>query len=144
MLEHLQPHEAEQAVENFCAHADDVVFSSTPFDYKEASHFNVQPPEYWAELFARHGFYRDLDYDASYMTRWATRFRKAKKPATRIVVGLRAEALAPDPGEPRRPRVADGAPGRPDPLRDGPGRGPVGIAPWRPSFASWKRRSPRG
>lgn len=87
VLEHLQPRDAERAVENFCEHADDVVLSTTPFDYKEASHFNVQPPEYWAELFARRGFYRDLDYDASYITRWAVRFRKAKMPAPRIVAG---------------------------------------------------------
>lgn len=85
VLEHLQREEAERAVENFCAHADDIILSTSPFDYKEASHFNVEPPEYWARLFARHGFFRDLDYDASYITRWATRFRKAKKTATRLV-----------------------------------------------------------
>ena len=84
VLEHLKPHEAERAVANLCAHADDVLFSSTPFDFKEASHFNVQPPEYWAELFARQGFYRDLDYDASFITRWAVRFRKANLPAHRV------------------------------------------------------------
>ena len=86
VLEHLQPRDAEKAVANLCAHADDIVFSSTPFDYKEATHFNVQPPEYWAELFARHGFHRDLDYDASYITRWASRFRKTDLTPTRIVL----------------------------------------------------------
>lgn len=28
-----------------------------------ASHINVQPPEYWAQLFARQGFFRDVDFD---------------------------------------------------------------------------------
>ena len=84
VLEHLKPHEAERAVANLCDHADDVLFSSTPFDFKEASHFNVQPPEYWAEMFARHGFYRDLDYDASFMAKWAVRFRKGDLPAHRV------------------------------------------------------------
>lgn len=87
VLEHLAPRDAEAAVANLCAHADDIVFSSTPFDYKEASHFNVQPPEYWAELFARHGFHRDLDYDASYITRWAARFRKGDPSPARLVLG---------------------------------------------------------
>ncbi len=85
VLEHLKPEDAEIAVANFCAHADDILFSSTPFDYKEASHFNVRPPEYWAGLFARHGFYRDLDHDASYITRWAVRFRKDKLTTPRVV-----------------------------------------------------------
>src|SRR3990172_936165 len=33
VLEHMQAAEAEQAVANLCQHADDVLFSSTPFDY---------------------------------------------------------------------------------------------------------------
>ena len=84
VLEHLKPHEAERAIANLCAHADDVLFSSTPTDFKEASHFNVQPPEYWVELFARNGFYRDLDFDASFIARWAVRFRKGNLPAHRV------------------------------------------------------------
>jgi chromosome segregation ATPase len=46
---------------------------------------NLHPPEYWAELFARHGFYRDVDYDASYITPWAARFRKRQEPVHRVV-----------------------------------------------------------
>ncbi len=85
VLEHLKPEDAERAVANLCAHADDILFSSTPDDFKEPSHFNVRPPDYWAELFARHGFYRDLDHDATYLTRWAARFRKVKIGVARLV-----------------------------------------------------------
>jgi len=85
VLEHMSAREAEQAIENFCAHTDDVLFSSTPFDYKEATHFNVQPPEYWAELFARNGFFRDVDFDASFITDWAMRFQRHNEPVHRIV-----------------------------------------------------------
>jgi GT2 family glycosyltransferase len=85
VLEHLQAHEAETAVANFCRYTDEVLFSSSPYDYKEATHFNVQPPDYWAELFARHGFFRDLDYDASYITGWAVRFRRCCDNAQRLV-----------------------------------------------------------
>lgn len=85
VLEHMDPQEAQAAIANFCQHSDDILFSSTPFDYQEVSHFNVQPPEAWAELFARHGFYRDVDFDASFVTPWAARFRKSQEPTQRIV-----------------------------------------------------------
>jgi hypothetical protein len=85
VLEHLSPAESELAVENFCRYTDDVLFSSTPFDYKEATHFNVQAPEYWGELFARQGFFRDVDFDASFVTPWAVRFRRRNEPLHCIV-----------------------------------------------------------
>ena len=53
VLEHMPKEESELAIANFCRFSDDILFSSTPFDYKEATHFNVQPPEYWAAQFAR-------------------------------------------------------------------------------------------
>lgn len=85
VLEHLSVGDSEKAVSNLCLHSDDILFSSTPFDYKEVSHFNVQPVEYWSELFARRGFYRDVDYDASFITPWAVRYRKQDEPFHRIV-----------------------------------------------------------
>lgn len=84
VLEHMPQTDAERAIVNFCQHSDDVLFSSTPFDYKEVTHFNVQPPETWAELFARHDFYRDVDFDASVITPWAVRFRKSSEPVHRL------------------------------------------------------------
>jgi hypothetical protein len=76
---------AEAAIANFCRHTDDVVFSSSPFDYKEPTHVNVHPPDYWAAEFARHGFYRDVDFDGSFITAWAARFRRGTEPVHRIV-----------------------------------------------------------
>ncbi len=85
VLEHMPRAEAEAAVVNFCAHSDDVLFSSSPLDHKEATHFNVNPPEYWAYLFAQQGFFRDVDFDASFLTPWAARFRRRAEPTARIV-----------------------------------------------------------
>jgi SAM-dependent methyltransferase len=85
VLEHLPRAEAEKAVRNLCNHSDDILFSSTPLDYKEVTHFNVQPPEYWGEAFARQSFFRDIDFDASFITPWAVRFRRSKEPVHRIV-----------------------------------------------------------
>ena len=85
VLEHMPPAEADRAIANLCASSDDILFSSTPFDYKEATHLNVRMPEAWAEAFARHGFFRDVDYDASYITPWAVRFRRTQAPLPRRV-----------------------------------------------------------
>jgi hypothetical protein len=87
VLEHIPPREAEAAIANLCRHTDDVVFSSSPFDYKEPTHVNVHPPEYWASEFARHGFYRDVDFDGAFITPWTIRFRRSTEPIHRIVRG---------------------------------------------------------
>jgi cyclopropane fatty-acyl-phospholipid synthase-like methyltransferase len=85
VLEHMPAEEAERAIANFAAHTGDILFSSTPFDYREPTHVNVRMPEDWAEAFARHGFYRDVDFDASFITKWAVRFTRRTVPAHRLV-----------------------------------------------------------
>jgi hypothetical protein len=87
VFEHLLPDQAEQAAAVLCQHTGDILFSSTPYDYVEATHLNVQPPEYWAELFASHGFVRDVDFDAGFITPWAARYRRSQDPLHRIVRG---------------------------------------------------------
>ncbi|HEX6548834.1 MAG TPA: class I SAM-dependent methyltransferase [Candidatus Dormibacteraeota bacterium] len=85
-LEHLEPPDADRAVANLCAHTDDVLFSSTPDQFKEVSHHNVRPPEYWGQLFASAGLFRDCDYDVgAYIAPWAVRFRRRPDPVARIV-----------------------------------------------------------
>ncbi len=85
VLEHLRQPESEQAIVNFCQYTDDILFSSTPLDYKEPTHFNVQTPEYWAEQFVRQGFVRDVDFDAGFITPWAVRFRRTGEPLPRLI-----------------------------------------------------------
>jgi hypothetical protein len=85
VLEHMPAADADAAIANFCRHTDDVLFSSSPFDYHEPTHVNVRTPEYWGEQFARHGFYRDVDFDASFVTPWAARYRRSAEPLHRIV-----------------------------------------------------------
>ena len=85
VLEHMSPEQAQGAIANICAHADGVLFSSSPFDYAEVTHFNVQPPEYWARLFAQQGFFRHVDVDAGFLTPWAVYFRRQDKPLAQIV-----------------------------------------------------------
>lgn len=76
VLEHLPQADSERALANLCAHTDDILFSSSPDDHETTSHFNVQPPEYWIAQFAQHGFFHDLDFDASFITPWAMRLRR--------------------------------------------------------------------
>lgn len=85
VLEHLPAELAEQAVATLCAHTDDLLFSSSPSDFREPTHRNVQPVEAWAERFARHGLIRDLDFDASFVTPWAVRLRRRRDPLPRVV-----------------------------------------------------------
>jgi 2-polyprenyl-3-methyl-5-hydroxy-6-metoxy-1,4-benzoquinol methylase len=87
-LEHLEPRDAERAVANICSHTDDVIFTSSPTHYKEVSHLNVRPPEYWAQLFGSHGLFRDPDHDVSaFVAPWAVRFRRRGDPPARIAAG---------------------------------------------------------
>ncbi len=76
VLEHLPPSLAEQSVANLCRHSDAVLFSSTPDDFDEPTHLNVEPGGYWAQLFFRQGFVRDVDYDASFLALHAVLFRR--------------------------------------------------------------------
>jgi hypothetical protein len=84
VLEHMPQAESEQAIVQICAATDDVLVSTTPLDYKEATHFNVQPPEYWAAHFGRQGFVRDVDFDAGFITPWAVRYRRTREPLYRV------------------------------------------------------------
>ena len=85
VLEHMPTREAEDAVANFCTHTDDVLFSSSPLDYTEATHINVHPVEHWARLFAAHGFHRDVDFDASFIAPWAMRLRRTTATTPELV-----------------------------------------------------------
>ena len=79
VFEHMPPQDSERAIANLCQYSDNIIVSTTPFDYKEATHLNVQLPDYWARQFARYQFIHDLDYDAStYLTPWAVRYYRAQ------------------------------------------------------------------
>lgn len=85
VLEYLSPVEADRAIKNFCKHADDILVSFTAVGHEKPLHQNVRPPEYWVERFARHGFFRDVDFDASFLTQWGVRFRRTREPVARVV-----------------------------------------------------------
>ena len=77
VLEQLAPADAEAALENLCASTDRVLLSSTPFEYSEPANVNVHAPEDWSAQFARQGFVRNLEYDASFFSPWATLYERS-------------------------------------------------------------------
>lgn len=71
VLEHIPAAEADRAIENLCAATDRLLISSTPGDFGEPTHLNVQPPEAWSAKLAEQGFLRALDRDLAYVSPWA-------------------------------------------------------------------------
>lgn len=76
VLEHLYAEDGQKAIANLCRRADTVLFSSTPDDFEERTHVNVQQREYWARLFFKQGFTDDINYRPRYLTPYASLFRK--------------------------------------------------------------------
>lgn len=76
VVEHLNEADGKKAIANMCAHADRVLFSSTPNDKTEQTHQNVQPQEYWAAIFKDNGFEWDKSYDGGFLTPWTMLFKK--------------------------------------------------------------------
>ena len=85
VLEHLPPAEGDRTIDTLCAYTDTVLFSSSPFDLREPTHVGVRGPGVWAERFARHQFFRDVEFDVDFMTPWAVLFRK-ESPTTPALV----------------------------------------------------------
>jgi SAM-dependent methyltransferase len=84
VLPHLPLEDAERAVANLCRHADDVLFSVSPYP-PAPLHANIAPPEHWAGVFASHGFFRDFHFDAGAITPWAVRYRRVNAPVTHVI-----------------------------------------------------------
>lgn len=87
VLEHLSAEDGDLAIKNLCALTDNIIISSTPDDFSDPTHINVQQPPYWIERFAKQGFYRSLFYDANYISNWAMRFEKIQTDITDLVFG---------------------------------------------------------
>lgn len=85
VVEHIPPEQADEALANLCAATDRLLLSTTPQDFGEPTHLNVQPPEAWSAALARHGFYRDVERDFSYLSPWAGLYtRREEEPAETV------------------------------------------------------------
>ena len=84
VIEHVPAPYANDAVANMAEHGKRVLFSSAPDDFKDPSHTNVRPVEHWVGLFARYGMYRDLEFDATFVTPHAICFHRPESPLQAI------------------------------------------------------------
>lgn len=71
VLEHIAEVDLQKAIDNLCDSTDRILFSSTPYHYEDPTHINIKQPEQWSIEFARRGFFRDVNYDASYIEPWS-------------------------------------------------------------------------
>lgn len=78
VLEHLYASDGEKAIQNLCSYTDQFLFCSTPDDFEDPTHLNVRQREYWARLFAENGFYDDINYRPTYLTYYASFFKRDK------------------------------------------------------------------
>lgn len=85
VAEHLYEEDGKKLIQNICGYSDRILFSSTPDDFQEKTHFNVQQPEYWAKRFAMNAFYRDLTTDVSFISPQAVLFCRRDLPPVRLV-----------------------------------------------------------
>lgn len=85
MAEHLHEEDLTGFLDVLCESGDRIVFSSSPSDFTERTHFNVQQPEYWCKKFAQHGFYRNLFTDLTCIAPWAMVFERTVVPTQRLV-----------------------------------------------------------
>lgn len=86
VVEHLPPALGRQALENITRHTERVLFSSTPDDFSEPTHVNVQPTEHWVEQFRKLGFARDFDFDATVVAPQAMYFVRAPDKGLRAAI----------------------------------------------------------
>jgi 2-polyprenyl-3-methyl-5-hydroxy-6-metoxy-1,4-benzoquinol methylase len=85
VLEHIPPAEASAAIANLCAATDRLLLSTTPDDYGEITHLNVQPSEAWSAALAGESFLREVEHDVSYVTPWAALYIRRDEPLAETV-----------------------------------------------------------
>lgn len=86
VLEHLQQEQdINIAIKNICSHTNKVIFSSSPHDLREVTHYNVKSIEEWVEKFYDNGFVRDVEYDSSFIANQAIFFYKSNSRVQQII-----------------------------------------------------------
>ncbi|MGH7723748.1 MAG: methyltransferase domain-containing protein [Candidatus Dormibacteria bacterium] len=82
VLEHMPEKQALEAIAVLSRASPRVLFSSTPSDFDEPTHVNVQPTIYWLRHFARAGFAPVVEHDATYLCSHALLLERAEEGRT--------------------------------------------------------------
>jgi hypothetical protein len=81
----MAPADVQLAIDNMCAAADRILFSSSPGDFDEPTHVNTKSTPTWVAWFAERGFYRRTDVDVTFHNPWSVYFEKASLTPHEIV-----------------------------------------------------------
>ena len=84
VLEHLPEADGRQTIQNLCNYSKQVLFSSTPNDFEDVTHINVQQREYWAQIFAENQFYDVICDRPIWLTPYAVLYRESNDPMEAI------------------------------------------------------------
>jgi len=76
VIEHIKEEDCDLAIQNMCAAADSILIATTPDDFDDPTHFNVNAPLYWIKKFSQFGFEPDVRHNADYITPYAMLFKK--------------------------------------------------------------------
>ncbi len=91
VIEHIKEEDCSIVIKNMCDAADNILISTTPDDFDDPTHFNVNPPAYWIKKFAEFGFIPDIMHDAGYLTPYSLLFIKADNTLSTEVENLFGE-----------------------------------------------------
>ena len=91
VAEHVPQEEMEIGIGNMTAHADTILFSSTPDDFTEPTHVNVRPMLHWLRMFAQCSFAPDLALDAGFVAPQAFFVRRSPQPPSEDLLASFAE-----------------------------------------------------
>lgn len=81
VLEHIPADQVDIAIKNLCDSSDRILFSSSPDDFDEPTHFNVLPIKAWLKKFEENGYYpTPKGFKASYVAPQARIVEKKPKP----------------------------------------------------------------
>lgn len=85
VAEHIYEEDVPVYLDNLCTCSDVIVFSSSPTDFEDKTHVNVQQIEYWSKKFAQRGFYRDLLADVTFISPQAVIFERREVSREKLV-----------------------------------------------------------
>ncbi len=91
VIEHIKEEDSDTAIQNMCNAADRILLATTPDDFDDPTHFNVNPPIYWIKKFSKYGFEPEINYHAGFLTPYAMLFRKCEGAAKSQVHALFGE-----------------------------------------------------
>lgn len=85
VAEHIPEEQTKAFIKRLCELGNYIVFSSSPSDMEDRTHFNVQQQEYWCKRFAENGFYRCMDREMMLPTTWTICFSRFQLEPPQIV-----------------------------------------------------------